>query len=315
MQIVVNRSGSPSSRWKPLAAPALWVFVAIQVLAVGHLVRHGADLQDNLLKLALLGLGLPALTLLACCGLPPASADAPWRHAEAVLLAALLLWAGLMLGPVKQWLRGVLPEGHVGEVLNAAYKLAVFVALPWLLLRSSPGGVPATGRVAASPGQRLRVFVLLALLAWAVQAAMGQQFQRFVHGDYLQRHWVTGVLACWAWMSLEAGLVEEFFFRRWLQSRLEACTGSAAWGLVLSALLFGLAHAPGIWLRGGGAVEDLADTSLPGIVAYVVSTQTLTGLMFGVLWMRTRSLVLCALVHGMFDTPATVARFMDGWNF
>ena len=35
---------------------------------------------------------------------------------------------------------------------------------------------------------------------------------------------------------------------------------------------------------------------------------------FGVLWARTRSLTLLVLLHGMFDTPSNLARFMDVWG-
>ena len=47
-------------------------------------------------------------------------------------------------------------------------------------------------------------------------------------------------------MSIEAGLVEEFFFRWYLQSRLAAWTGSQVSAVLLGALVFGLAHAPRI---------------------------------------------------------------------
>jgi membrane protease YdiL (CAAX protease family) len=83
----------------------------------------------------------------------------------------------------------------------------------------------------------------------------------------------------------------------------------------LSALVFGLAHAPGIWLRGAGGVEGLGDSpTLLTTFAYVVVTQGVAGLTFGVLWARTRSFALVVLLHGLADTPSNAASFMDAWG-
>jgi membrane protease YdiL (CAAX protease family) len=116
-------------------------------------------------------------------------------------------------------------------------------------------------------------------------------------------------------MSIEAGLVEEFFFRWYLQSRLAAWTGSQVSAVLLGALVFGLAHAPGILLRGAGAVEGLGYA--PGIgtaLAYVIATQGVAGLAFGVLWARTRSFVLVVALHGLFDAFSNTAPFIDTWR-
>jgi membrane protease YdiL (CAAX protease family) len=116
-------------------------------------------------------------------------------------------------------------------------------------------------------------------------------------------------------MSLEAGLVEEFFFRWYLQSRLAAWAGSQVSAVVMSSLVFGLAHAPGIWLRGAGLQEGLGvDPSLLTTLAYVVVTQGVAGLMFGTLWARTRSFALVVLLHGFIDAPSNAASFMDAWG-
>lgn len=126
---------------------------------------------------------------------------------------------------------------------------------------------------------------LVAIAAFAVQALLGSQFKRLLGGDSTDTQRLLGGVLCFAWMSLEAGLVEEFFFRWFLQSRLAARLGSEVSGLFLGALVFGLAHAPGILLRGADAVEGLGDA--PGLattLAYVVVTQGVAGLVFGVLW-------------------------------
>ena len=48
------------------------------------------------------------------------------------------------------------------------------------------------------------------------------------------------VIVSWLWLSLEAGLCEEFLFRACLQSRLTAWLQSPAGAIVLTSILFGL---------------------------------------------------------------------------
>lgn len=54
---------------------------------------------------------------------------------------------------------------------------------------------------------------------------------------------------------LEAGLAEEFLFRVQLQTRLAACLRTEIGAILISAGLFGLAHAPGFHLRGAHVAE------------------------------------------------------------
>jgi membrane protease YdiL (CAAX protease family) len=82
----------------------------------------------------------------------------------------------------------------------------------------------------------------------------------------------------------------------------------------LGALVFGLAHAPGILLRGGGAMEGLGDSpDVATTLAYVVATQGVAGLAFGVLWARTRSFVLVVALHGFIDALSNTGAFIDTW--
>jgi len=116
-------------------------------------------------------------------------------------------------------------------------------------------------------------------------------------------------------MSLEAGLVEETFFRVLLQSRLAALTRSPVAGLFLAALVFGLAHAPGLWLRGAGAMEGMTEPpSLALSIAYCVTTMGIAGLLFGVLWLRTRNWLLLVALHGLTDALSNAASWMGRWG-
>jgi membrane protease YdiL (CAAX protease family) len=295
-----------------------WLFAGSWALALGTLVAGGRPVVEPLAALVILGIGLPLLALAACWRMPQPTTPEPWRADDATTLAILLGWVVVFL-IVKGPLLDVLTPSGAGpaarDTINTLLKLAAFVALPAGVLRARGFAWRQAGRPTASVGRLMLAFVALAIACIAVQYLLGSQFRRLLSGDYQQRPVVLGSLLALAWMTIEAGLVEEFFFRWYLQSRLAAWSGSQVSAVFLASLVFGLAHAPGIWLRGGGSVEGLgSDPSLVTTLAYVVATQGVAGLMFGTLWARTRSFVLVVALHGLMDAPANAATFMDTWG-
>lgn len=293
------------------------LFVAICVAALAVLVGTGRPLGEVAGALLILGLLLPLVALAATVRLPPVVPAHPWQPGEGRLLLGLVAWVLLFLllkGPLLEAVLPADPDPRLADTVNALLKLAAFVLVPWLVLRGQGGGLAGNGRPTASTARLWIAFLVVALAGLAIQALLGSQFRRLLGGMYSNVELLVGGTLCFAWMSLEAGLVEEFFFRWFLQSRLAAWAGSEISGLFLGALVFGLAHAPGIVLRGAGAVEGLGDS--PGLattLAYVVVTQGVAGLAFGVLWSRTRSLLLVVLLHGFFDALSNTASFIDAW--
>jgi membrane protease YdiL (CAAX protease family) len=80
------------------------------------------------------------------------------------------------------------------------------------------------------------------------------------------------------------------------------------------SVLFGLAHAPGYVLRAGHLAEGMASAPDPlTAAAYAIMVVSPIGLMFGVLWARTRSLGLVVLLHGFTDLVPNLAPFARTW--
>lgn len=295
-----------------------FAFIVVYACALGVLVVQGRPLEDVIGALIILGGFLPAVALAATVRLPQPSPPAAWRRDDAWLLSGLLAWVAVFLLYKGQILTALLPDDpgpRLQDTVNTLLKLTAFVIVPAAVLRLRGFRWTDAGTSMAPRWRIVLAFVAMAAAAFVVQATMGSQFKRLLGDAYSGRAlWLAGAL-CWAWMSIEAGIVEEFFFRWFLQSRLAAWTGSQVAAVLLSALVFGLAHAPGIVLRGGGAVEGLGEA--PGVgttLAYVIATQCLAGVAFGVLWARTRSFVLVVLLHGLFDAFSNTAAFIDTWR-
>ncbi|MBL8261374.1 MAG: CPBP family intramembrane metalloprotease [Xanthomonadaceae bacterium] len=103
-------------------------------------------------------------------------------------------------------------------------------------------------------------------------------------------------------------------FRRVLQQRIADATRSQVAAVLWASLLFGLAHAPGLYLRGAHAMEGVADATLPWAIAYSVVMIAPAGIAFGVLWARTRSLWLVVALHGTVDLLPQLAPFIRAWS-
>jgi membrane protease YdiL (CAAX protease family) len=89
----------------------------------------------------------------------------------------------------------------------------------------------------------------MSLVLILFQLAFGRGVSEIRHSGLSLWAVAAGIPFAYAWLLLEVGLVEEFFFRVLLQSRLTAFLRSETAGILLMALLFGLAHAPGLHYR------------------------------------------------------------------
>ncbi|MBS0410331.1 MAG: CPBP family intramembrane metalloprotease [Proteobacteria bacterium] len=114
------------------------------------------------------------------------------------------------------------------------------------------------------------------------------------------------------WLAIEAGLCEEFLFRAVLQTRLAAVLKTEMGAACVAAVLFALAHVPGLWMRSGA---DTAGHSadLVQVIAYAVATLSPAGLFLGVVWSRTRSLLLVVLLHALIDVLPNTPDFARLW--
>jgi len=92
---------------------------------------------------------------------------------------------------------------------------------------------------------------------------------------------------------LGAGLPEEFLFRAFLQSRLEAIVHRPLWAIWLASLIFGLAHIP----------IDLAGNlnNWQNAVFTAFTYQLTIGFAFGYAYRHTRNILPLTIIHTLID--------------
>ncbi|MFT3805492.1 CPBP family intramembrane glutamic endopeptidase [Arenimonas sp.] len=296
---------------------AVAAYAAVYSLSLYALsLQPGFSLIEPLFVLGVLGIAMPvlAVALTRNARNPGPSARPIGTRETLASLGYLALFALFVLGFGFSVINEAIADEPTRSLAKLGVKLATMVALPVALLAMfghrwrdtlAPGwSWPKHGRALIGVG--------LALLAF--QAVFGRGLQSL---DALQPAWSTmawAIPACFLLASLEAGLCEEVLFRVFLQTRLAAFLKSELGAIAIGSLLFGLAHAPGLYLRGAALMEGAGgQPTLLWSLAYSIAIISPAGILFGVLWSRTRSLALIVVLHGLTDTLPHLAPFIETW--
>ncbi|MDO5634851.1 MAG: type II CAAX endopeptidase family protein [Micrococcus sp.] len=170
---------------------------------------------------------------------------------------------------------GVAPVGIEDFILA---KLLIFLILPGLALGLAwRRGV----RIQWRPGA-WRWWIPAGIVAlWAVLSFAGPWVERVDFSDYDLGLVIVGATVT----AMTAGVGEELFYRRWLQTRLEAW-GGAAVGIAISTVLFALMH---VGTHGTG--DLLADAAL------FLTVHGTGGLFYALLWWRYRNIAMNIVAH------------------
>ncbi len=197
---------------------------------------------------------------------------------------------------------------------SLVYKLLVFVIIPIVVLiliwNSSWRNL---GFSAGDVLGQLLIAVVLAIFIGGFNLLAGSAAKPIREHTFSAKQLLLGILITLIWNIVEVGLVEEFFFRAFLQTRLTNFLGSPLAGICLTSLLFGLAHAPGIYLRKGDKSGPLGEhPTLLNSILYSIVVLSPTGWFTGLLFWRTQSLLAPILAHAAGDTVAHVSEFIEG---
>ncbi|WP_167284985.1 CPBP family intramembrane glutamic endopeptidase [Marilutibacter alkalisoli] len=295
------------------AAIALVVAAAAYVAALLFLSREpDFSIVEPLFLLGIVGLAFPLLAwLLTRSRIPMAAAQAPAPRAPGLpaVLAYLAAFAVLVLGWGFSAINGAFPWEPAQSIVQVLVKLATMVVLPlWLFAALRPAPGPFGSR------RLWLVFAVMGAAYLGLQAVFGRGLATLAELAPTAATLAWAIPLCWLWQTIEAGLAEEVLFRRILQERLARSTRSQVAAVAWASLLFGCAHAPGLWLRGGHVMEGVASATPAWALAYSVVMIAPAGIAFGVLWARTRSLWLLVPLHGLVDLIPQLAPFIRTWT-
>ncbi len=306
--------------------PVFLSFVVLYVVSLAFLASTGIyDLTEGLLILFIIGFGLSALAVLSTIGAKPLAVKPRTTHSELITLVACLALVTSYLawgrGPLDTIFKSVFDDSvSAVRFADVVWKAVLFVAVPLLIFKRWFGYKTADFGLSFNLREMLQARHVLTIIVvggaiLAFQYFVGNAASGFRDGSYTEPLLWMGLLFSFLWLFFEVGLVEEFFFRGLLQGRLAAFFGNEISGLFGAALLFGLAHAPGLYLRSANTAILGEDPSLIGALAYSIAVLSVAGIFFGVIWMRTRSLWVLMAIHAVGDLLPNYGDFREGFGF
>jgi membrane protease YdiL (CAAX protease family) len=305
----------PTSRTKIAAAGGLGLYALAWCTSAAVLfATHSDDAVAAPIILVVTGIGFPLIAWALTRKDTPPPIPVPRPALElGVVLAFLAVYAVGFTGYGLNAFHAAFAPGRTEAVLLVAFKLVVHVGLPVLILAAI--GARPGALFTANTG--LRGFWPLLLVLGAIALAFtGLVSPSLRHIEALKLSplvLAATVLASFAWLAVEAGLCEEFLFRAVLQTRLAAVMGSEAGAAALAALIFALAHVPGLYMRSGVDVAGHS-ANLLAVIAYAVAVLSPIGMGLGFVWARTRSLLLVVLLHACVDLLPGVSDFAHIWG-
>jgi membrane protease YdiL (CAAX protease family) len=293
----------------------LWMYLLIYVALLAALVRvEKMELAEPLFVLIVLGLVFSLVATLVTYGIKPLPYVVRAPGAELGVLSGWLIVIAVYFVFGKSAIDAFTTAEPLHTILGMAIKLLLFVVAPGFILARRYG---YAWYELAPLSLRLRdihpAFWFSALML-GFQAVFGSGIR-----EMREAHigWGTALAVAplaFLWLAIEAGLVEEFFFRALLQTRVARVLRSEVAAIVVTSVVFGLVHAPGLYLRTQSTGEGLSHPSLLFAVGYSFVIVSVAGFFLGTLWARTRNLALVVLVHAAADLLPNIADFMRQWH-
>ena len=256
-----------------IAGSALWFVLT------GHTgVRYSADHDDTI---PMWFRWIPVLAGLALVRLMPPATVATTPAQRQPRLEAGVLLASAALFAVTLRLAGGGEPTHT--LLKLLLLLGVPVAMFWSLRRRGTAWHPA----GAEPDVWRRWAPALPVTAWVVLSYASPWATPT--SNYASTVDLVTLVATLVVVFLVNSLLEEVFYRRWLQSRWEAILGR--WpAIVLTSLLWAAWHV---------AIQGTGD--LPVDIASAFVNQGVVGLFLGYLWSKYRTMWPIIGVHGAIN--------------
>lgn len=303
----------------------LLIYLAIYLLSLAHLVYIARFPLSSILPTVLIaGPGLGGLAWLLTLHAPAVHRYRKVKQRELIMLALLLTTICWYISSGSLFINSLLPAAWTGSaramaLITIVKKLLVFTLLPLMAYRlflrfryAELGLLQKEGRIFS--GRNLRVFLIMSIAILLFQYFMSNGATPLREGKFTARQILISLPLCFMALVLEVGVVEEFFFRVILQSRLAVWLRSPTGGIVCSGLIFALAHVPGLY-RSNMAEEGsgMESPSLLTITTYAIVVLSLTGVFLGIIWARTRSFWLIAALHAMVDLLPNLGEFVRVW--
>jgi len=301
-----------------------YLFIYLIFLFLLHFVEQ-FPVAEPLVILVIIGIGFSGLALLLTTSSKPFDISIRATRTEMIALMICLIIVTVYLTWGKDVANVIFnsyseDSAFVKLIISLVQKLIFFVIIPIFIFikyfKYSIGDFGIKFRNERNRWQsHLRVLIGMSLIFIIFNYFLGEGARPIREGQFGARQLIIGLPITFLWLIIEVGLVEEFFFRGLIQSRLTAFFKSEVTGIVLTCLIFGLAHAPGLVLRGAGVISPVGES--PSIllgVGYTIVILSVTGFCLGIAWARTKNLLVLMAIHAAGDLMPSFSEIVEAFH-
>jgi membrane protease YdiL (CAAX protease family) len=278
--------------------------------------------DDFLPAFLIIGVGLTSVVLLLTKSVAEPANRSPFKG-EIWIVIGLIAWIVFYITYGGNLIDQIIPANWLKNERTYSFvvlirKLLVFVAIPFIAYSffgfSWKDFILTGSRIKFFSRTGLALFFATSIVIILFQYYFSNAGKTAGHSDTSTNQMILGVPLAFAWLFIEAGLVEEFFFRALLQSRLSALVKSSIGGIVLSSIIFGLSHAPGLYLRSAESEGISEQYPFLFFCAYTIVYMSIAGVFLAVTWNKTRNIWLMMAIHAVVDLLPFLQRFFHTWG-
>jgi len=270
-----------------MKSPAVWLSVAVYVLAM--ILALLSDLAQGLVYIGL-SVGIVALVWLVFDITKKTQVEGSQIRRPILELAL-----GCLVYLVFEFTPNPLDFGDKWGLGGILRKGLLLFVLPCVFLMLRKHTLSSMGLSLLNWKQNLKVGgIVLACLAIPGALFVGDTGSVILSGQVNIFQAIPALVIYFIHNVVMSGLPEEFFYRAFLQTRLSQILKSRLAGILVQSLLFGLVHIPNV-MRWHNMTPWEAFYS-------ACLLQAVLGILFGVLWDRTHSLIPGVLVHSGSNT-------------
>lgn len=300
----------------------LVIYIAVLIIVV---VKKIFPVEEIISLFLIIGVIFSTLGYFLSRNSTPIFSDKQIQKKESFLVIGLIIYFTLFVTFYNKLLALMLPaeiyaNEQFHELITSAAKLMFMVLIPIIIykllyqFKLYDWGIKANLKKIFTV-KSLIIFFVFSLIMVLFQYIAGNGAKPIREGLFSERQLLIGLPLSFIVLLINVGLVEEFFFRSLLQSRLSVITKSSIGGIVVSALIFGLAHAPGIYLRGAGVIANLgAEPSLLISIGYSILALSIAGIFLSIIWLKTKNIWLIIGIHAMVDLLPNLPEFIETWG-
>lgn len=298
-------------------------FLIIYCSACVSLIQiYNIPISDLLITIFCFGLSLSAIAFwLTRNFLPPN--EKPLQRQELYLLPLLLSWIVAYITFGSTLMNRILPAAVQKKeqtlfIFIIIKKLFVFFLVPFAGYKALKF-IPKDFGLKFSKKQFLdtknwTAFFIFSFFALSFEYFFSSGAAAIREHRYNFIQLAKAIPLCFLWLFIEVGLVEEFFYRAIIQSRLTSYFKSAWAAILTSGLIFAISHLPGLYLRGGESEGIDHPLSIMFWACYCIANMSVAGIALGIVWWKTKNLYLVMGLHAMLDLLPNLPSFISIWH-